>query len=204
MSYYQDSTVFSQEYNLGGISNAGFTGSMAQVGFVNTGASAASSSSAASQIAKDLLNFATAGSSSNGAFFGASGSLNGSSANFGSSSTNFGASSVNIGGSSANFGGSFAGSSGVMSVGAASGGNSIYMSQVEAAILSSMNQPININETEEITVLGNKGIWANKAEMISWKGAIPIKQYSINVLANSEVITKKNTQKLYQSWLLDI
>lgn len=53
----------------------------------------------------------------------------------------------------------------------ASGG---ILSSVEAAILRS-TVPIDINETEEITVNGQRGIWANKAETINWKGVIPIR-----------------------------
>lgn len=48
------------------------------------------------------------------------------------------------------------------------------LSSVEAAILRS-TIPIDINETEEITVNGQRGIWANRAESINWKGVIPIK-----------------------------
>ena len=48
------------------------------------------------------------------------------------------------------------------------------LSSVEAAILRS-TVPIDIHETEEITVNGQRGIWANKAETINWKGVIPIR-----------------------------
>ena len=79
-----------------------------------------------------------------------------------------------------------------MSVASAGG----FASQVEAAILASQGAPITINEAEEITVLGNRGIWANKAEVVNWKGVIPIEQYVINEDANPEVITKRVTQQL--------
>lgn len=39
-----------------------------------------------------------------------------------------------------------------------------YLSEVEAAILRS-TVPINLNETEEITVNGQRGIWANRSEV---------------------------------------
>lgn len=46
------------------------------------------------------------------------------------------------------------------------------LSAVEAAILRS-SVPIDISETEQITVLGQSGIWANKCEVINWNGPIP-------------------------------
>lgn len=46
------------------------------------------------------------------------------------------------------------------------GGNSgvNYLSEIETAILRS-SVPINLNETEEITVNGQRGIWANRSEV---------------------------------------
>lgn len=44
-----------------------------------------------------------------------------------------------------------------------------YISQIELNILRSAN-PINVTETEEITVLGQRGIWTNKSEVVGWKG----------------------------------
>jgi hypothetical protein len=70
-----------------------------------------------------------------------------------------------------------------------------YLSEVEQAILRS-NVPLEINETEEITVLGQRGIWANRAEVTSWRGSIPIKEYVINEDANPEVITKRTQQRI--------
>jgi hypothetical protein len=69
------------------------------------------------------------------------------------------------------------------------------LSAIEAAILRS-TVPIDINETEEITVLGQRGIWANKSEVVNWRGVIPITEYVINEDANPEVITKRSTQQL--------
>lgn len=43
------------------------------------------------------------------------------------------------------------------------------MSQMESTILRS-KMPIEIEESEEITVLGQRGIWANKAEQAGWTG----------------------------------
>jgi hypothetical protein len=54
-----------------------------------------------------------------------------------------------------------------------------YLSEIEAAILRS-SVPINVNETDEITVFGQRGIWTNKSEVQNWKGDLPISQYQIN------------------------
>lgn len=48
------------------------------------------------------------------------------------------------------------------------------LSAVEAAILRSA-APIDIKQAEEITVMGQHGIWANKCEVINWKGPLPSK-----------------------------
>lgn len=69
------------------------------------------------------------------------------------------------------------------------------LSEVESSILRS-TMPININETEEITVLGQRGVWANKEETINWKGVIPIESYSINQDENPEIIMKRFSQKM--------
>lgn len=65
-----------------------------------------------------------------------------------------------------------------------------FLSQIEMSILRSMN-PIEINESEEITVLGNRGVWVNRAEVLNWKGDLNINEYIINEDANPEVITKR-------------
>jgi hypothetical protein len=57
--------------------------------------------------------------------------------------------------------------------------NSAYLSEIEAAILRS-KAPIDINETEEITVFGQTGIYANKSEIVNWKGEKSINEYPIN------------------------
>jgi hypothetical protein len=66
---------------------------------------------------------------------------------------------------------------------------------VENAILRS-TVPIDINETEEITVNGERGIWANKDEVVNWRGHLPIQNYRINEDTNPEVITKRSQQQL--------
>jgi hypothetical protein len=69
------------------------------------------------------------------------------------------------------------------------------LSSIEAAILRS-TVPIDIKETEEITVNGHRGIWANKAEVVNWRGAMPIERYEINSDNSPEIITKRTQQQL--------
>ena len=76
-----------------------------------------------------------------------------------------------------------------------SNGSNQFLSQVEASILRS-TVPIELNESEEITVNGQSGIWANKSEVINWRGIIPIEQYLINEDNNPEIITKRSTQSI--------
>lgn len=64
------------------------------------------------------------------------------------------------------------------------------LSQIELSILRSLN-PIEISETEEISVLGNRGVWLNKEEVLNWRGELSIEQYLINEDANPEIITKR-------------
>ena len=64
------------------------------------------------------------------------------------------------------------------------------LSHIELTILRSLN-PIEITESEEITVLGTRGVWLNKDEVLGWRGDLPIDQYLINEDANPEVITKR-------------
>ena len=73
--------------------------------------------------------------------------------------------------------------------------NEQFLNSIETSILRS-HAPININETEEITVLGQRGIWANKNEELNWRGIIPINDYPINDDRNPEIITKKPDQDL--------
>lgn len=75
---------------------------------------------------------------------------------------------------------------------------SYVLSEVEAAILRS-TVPIDVIETEEITVNGEKGIWANKSEITNWRGVLPLSQYAINDDPNPEIVRKRSDQKiLYQ------
>jgi hypothetical protein len=81
------------------------------------------------------------------------------------------------------------------SKGAPSSGSQ-YFSEIEASILRSNETPVQIDETEELSVNGQRGIWANKSEVVNWKGPIPIEQYAINEDANPEILTKKVNQQL--------
>ena len=141
-----------------------------------------------SRIASDLLLGANA--------VGVSGGANAGSVSYSTSySTGAGASAgsaLALGNSSAYVLGAGAGAAFVS--GAASA-NSAYLSEIEQAILRS-SDPITLNESEEITVNGQRGIWANRAEVVNWRGAIPITQYLINEDANPELITKRSQQTL--------
>jgi hypothetical protein len=72
---------------------------------------------------------------------------------------------------------------------------SAYVSEIEQSIIRS-SDPIAVNESEEITVNGQRGIWTNRAEVVNWRGAIPINQYLINEDSNPEIITKRSNQTL--------
>ena len=55
-------------------------------------------------------------------------------------------------------------------------------------------EPININENEEITVQGHRGVWANKSEVLNWNGPVPINQYRLNDDPHPEIIHKSISQ----------
>lgn len=70
-----------------------------------------------------------------------------------------------------------------------------FLSEIESAILRSQH-PIELNEVEEITVNGERGIWANRNEVAAWRGQLPIVDYPINEDPNPQVVTKRTHQKL--------
>lgn len=77
-----------------------------------------------------------------------------------------------------------------------SGGfDSSAFSQVEAAILAANNPP-QLDLAEVINVAGQSGAWTNKAELLAWKGVIPLSQYLINEDSNPEIIRKRTEQQL--------
>ena len=161
--------VGANSISLGYGSGAGASGAYGS----NAGASAAFGSGAGASAAYG------SGAGASGAY----GSNAGASAAFGSGA-----------GASAAFG-SGAGNSVSISYSAGAGGSSAFLSEIEQAILRS-SDPITINESEEITVNGQRGIWANRAEVVNWRGAIPITQYAINEDSNPELITKRTVQQL--------
>jgi hypothetical protein len=69
------------------------------------------------------------------------------------------------------------------------------LDDIESAILRS-TVPIDLNETEEITVNGERGIWANRNEVTNWRGNYPISKYPINDDPNPEIIRKRTDQHL--------
>ena len=73
--------------------------------------------------------------------------------------------------------------------------HSPFFSEIENAILRS-NEPITINETQEIIAAGNRGIFANRCEVCTWKGDLPICEYPINEDACPEVLNKRSKQRL--------
>ncbi len=158
----------------------------------------------------------TSVSQSSASYGASSASFGASSASFGASSASYGASSASYGADSASFGAShqystgailpsglseasgsgfagasgsgFAGASGSGFAGASGSGVSIaFLSQIEQAILRS-TVPIEVSETEEITVIGQRGLWANKAEVAAWRGDLAISEYKIYEDANPQII----------------
>ena len=48
-----------------------------------------------------------------------------------------------------------------------------FYSEIEHAILRA-NEPIRVDEEEEVTAVGQRGIYANKTEVAKWRGPLPI------------------------------
>jgi len=65
-----------------------------------------------------------------------------------------------------------------------------FVSQIEQQILRS-SEPIQVSETEELTVLGQRGIWLNKQEVNGWRGDLNISEYRIHEDNNPQVIQKR-------------
>jgi hypothetical protein len=68
-----------------------------------------------------------------------------------------------------------------------------FVSQIEQSILRSA-KPIEISETEELTVIGQRGIWLNKQEVNAWRGDLSISEYKIYEDRNPQVIQKRYEQ----------
>lgn len=69
------------------------------------------------------------------------------------------------------------------------------LNDFETSILRA-TQPIEISDDDEITVLGEKGIWVNKKEAKDWKGSVDLSDYQLLEDSNPKVIKKKNSQSL--------
>ena len=106
--------------------------------------------------------------------------------------------------SSASFGASSGGSSiatdllsmlggGSASASASGSASAEFMSQIEQSILRATN-PIEVSETEELTVIGQRGVWLNKAEVNAWRGDLAITEYRIHEDRNPQVIQKRYEQ----------
>ncbi len=69
-------------------------------------------------------------------------------------------------------------------------------SEIETSILR-CKMPIELAEnTEEITVLGQRGLWANKSESTNFRGHYPISAYPINHDEKPDVVLKQFSQKI--------
>lgn len=70
-----------------------------------------------------------------------------------------------------------------------------YESNVEREIIGSTS-PVSVHETEEINVLGQRGIYMNKSEVQGWSRAsqVPIGDYPINNDPQPQVIHKRPKQ----------
>jgi hypothetical protein len=77
----------------------------------------------------------------------------------------------------------------------ASASSSGELSGIEQRILRSQ-EPIEVSETEEITVIGQRGVWMNKAEVNAWRGDLAITEYRIHEDQNPQIVTKKFEQQV--------
>lgn len=72
---------------------------------------------------------------------------------------------------------------------------STVLSDIELKILRSEN-PIDFQASEEITVLGERGVWINKHEVEAWRGDLDISEYKIHEDLNPQIITKRVKQEV--------
>lgn len=73
--------------------------------------------------------------------------------------------------------------------------SSEFMSEIERAIIRSTN-PIDVSETEELTVIGQRGLWINRQEVQAWRGDLAITEYRIHEDNNPQIINKKVQQSI--------
>jgi hypothetical protein len=74
--------------------------------------------------------------------------------------------------------------------------SSNYKSQIEQQVLNAQKplpQASNFDESDLISVNGERGYLANKSVISQWRGALPLDQYPINQDPNPEIIVKKAT-----------
>ena len=69
---------------------------------------------------------------------------------------------------------------------------STFRSRVEDAIVNAQLDPVPINETATTSANGENGIWANRCEVCSFKGEVPIGQYPINQDRCPHIIKKRS------------
>ena len=87
------------------------------------------------------------------------------------------------------------GTSGSSNVKQTTANSSDFLSQIELSILRSKN-PIEITETEEINVIGQRGVWMNRAEVNAWRGDLAISEYKIHEDSNPQIINKRVEQQI--------
>lgn len=58
------------------------------------------------------------------------------------------------------------------------------------SIIDSLNFPFESNETQEININGQKGVWLNKKDILDWKQQSCINDYKLNDDPNPEIINK--------------
>lgn len=66
-----------------------------------------------------------------------------------------------------------------------------FASSVENGVTQATTEPFPSQENEEVTVLGERGIWTNRAEVAQWRGDLAITEYPINEDREPTIIRKK-------------
>lgn len=69
------------------------------------------------------------------------------------------------------------------------------LSEFEKMILGS-TMPVHVAESQEVSVLGERGVWTNREEVMKWKGSLPIEDYKINDSKDFETIVKKPSERI--------
>jgi hypothetical protein len=58
------------------------------------------------------------------------------------------------------------------------------------------SRPLELGETELVTVHGEKGLLVNKSDIATWRGELPLSEYKLNEDPNPEVIRKQSDQTI--------